>query len=430
MPRPIPGGRVVRRLSGPRAYHAEVKSGLGALVHRLISIADEPTDDDDFRLRKRVGVLAGYITVVAPLGAPFFVRGSPLAFVLGFGFGGFSALNLAVLARSRRFDRYVSVLLMVGAVFTLGADVAIGGFEAGAGMIWAFLLPVYALLALGPRPATGWFFVYLAFLVAALLLDPWVTANVTAPPYAIRLISFAQNLGAPLAITFFLLRYTDLRRRAAEARSEELLTNAIPISIAARLKHGEARIADAYPETTILFADLAGFTPWAGRTDPDIVVSFLDDLFSRFDALAATCGVEKIKTIGDSYMAVAGAPEPRTDHAEAAMALARGMHGALADASARIGLSLGLRIGLASGPVVGGVIGQKRILFDLWGDTVNVASRMESSGVPGRIQVAPSTWELLHGRFTFEERPPVEVKGLGLMTTYLLAEPAGATTGS
>jgi guanylate cyclase len=401
-----------------------VKAGIGALVHRLISIADEPTDDDDFRLRKRVGVLAGYLTVVTPLGAPFIVQASPVAFVVAFGYSGFSALNLAVLARSGRFDRYVNVLLVVGAAFTLGADVLVGGIESGAGMIWAFLVPVYALLVLGPRRATGWFFVYLAFLLVALLLDPWVTANLAPPPYAIRLVAFAQNLGAPLAITFFFLRYTDLRRRAAEARSEELLTNAIPISIAARLKHGDERIADAYPDTTVLFADLVGFTPWAGRTDPDRVVSFLDDLFSRFDALAATCGVEKIKTIGDSYMAVAGAPEPREDHAAAAMQLAHGMLAILAEVRERDGLDLELRIGLASGSVVGGVIGQKRILFDLWGDTVNLASRMESSAVPGRIQVAPSTWELLResAAYSFEAREPIEVKGLGLMTTYLLVE--------
>lgn len=398
-----------------------MKAGLGTLLHRLISIADDPTDDDDVLLRKRAGVLAGYLTIVAPLGAPFLVHGT-MAFVLGFGFSAFSALNLIVLARSKRFDRYVSVLLAVGAVFTLGADVVVGGLQAGAGMIWAFLVPVYALLALGPRRATGWFFVYLGFLVAALLLDPWVTANVTPPPYGIQLITFAQNLGAPLAITFFLLRYTDIRRRAAEARSEELLTNAIPISIASRLKHGEERIADAYPETTVLFADLAGFTPWAQRTDPDVVVSFLDDLFSRFDALAAEQGVEKIKTIGDSYMAVAGAPEPRPDHATAALALASGMLSILGETRSRTGVELGLRIGLASGSVVGGVIGQKRILFDLWGDTVNIASRMESSGVPGRIQVASSTYALLRNAFTFEQREPIEVKGLGPMTTYLLTD--------
>ncbi len=404
-----------------------MKAGLGALVHRFISIADEPTDDDDLRLRKRVGVLAGYFTVVAPLGMPAIGQGSLLSFALGFGMSGLSAVNLVVLARSRRFDRYVAVLLVVGAIFTLSADLLFGGMAAsGAGMVWAFLVPVYALLALGPRRATGWFVVYLVLLLAAILLDPLVSTTVAPPPYAIQLVTFAQSLGAPLAITFFLLRYTDLRRRAAEARSEELLTNAIPMSIAARLKHGDERIADAYPHTTVLFADLVGFTPWAQRTDPDQVVSFLDDLFSRFDELAAVSGVEKIKTIGDSYMAVAGAPEARSDHAEAAMALARGMLLALADARSRLGLALELRIGLASGSVVGGVIGQKRILFDLWGDTVNVASRMESSGVPGRIQVAPSTWALLRSSssLSFEEREAVEVKGLGLMTTYLLAEPA------
>ena len=395
---------------------------MGALLHRLISIADEPADDDDLRLRKRVGVVVGYLTLVAPLGAIFFAAGSPISYAMALGLPALSAINLAVLARSRRFERYVTVLLASGVLFTLAADVLIGGLTAGAGVIWAFLAPVYALLALGPRRATGWFVVYLGVLVVAILLDPWVTATVPGPSYTVRLISFAQNLGVPLGITFFLLRYTDIRRRAAEARSEELLTNAIPISIAARLKHGDSRIADAYPETTVLFADLVGFTPWAGRTDPDDVVSFLDDLFSRFDTLAASCGVEKIKTIGDSYMAVAGAPVPRPDHAAAALALARGMLSVLAESPSRGGPALDARIGLASGPVVGGVIGQKRILFDLWGDTVNLASRMESSGVPGRIQVAGSTWALLRDSFAFEERAPIEVKGLGPMTTYLFVE--------
>jgi adenylate cyclase len=388
----------------------------------LLAIADDPADDDDLRLRKRMGVVVGYLTIMAPLGVPFLGGGSLISYAMGFGLPALSVINLVALARSRRFDRYVTVLLASGAAFTLGADVLIGGVTAGAGVIWAFLGPVYALLALGPRRATGWFVVYLAILAVAILIDPWVTSTVPAPSYAVRLISFAQNLTVPLGITFFLLRYTDLRRRAAEARSEELLTNAIPISIAARLKHGEERIADSYANTTVLFADLAGFTPWAQRTDPDLVVSFLDDLFSRFDKLAASCGVEKIKTIGDSYMAVAGAPEPRPDHAQAAMALARGMLDVLAESRARVGVDLELRVGLASGSVVGGVIGQKRILFDLWGDTVNVASRMESSGVPGRIQVAPSTYALLRDAFSFEQREPIEVKGLGPMTTYLLTE--------
>jgi adenylate cyclase len=398
-----------------------VTIGLRSLLHRLISIADEPADDDDLLLRKHVGVVVGYLTVVAPLGVPLVGGGSLVSYAMGFGLPVMSIANLLLLARTRRFERYVTVTLVSGALFTLAADVVVGGLGAGAGVIWAFLTPVYALLALGPRRATGWFVVYLAVLLAVVLLDPWVTSHVAAPSYTVRLVSFAQNLAVPLGITFFLLRYTDLRRRAAEARSEELLTNAIPTSIAARLKRGDERIADRYPETTVLFADLAGFTPWAQRTDPDAVVSYLDDLFRRFDALAATCGVEKIKTIGDSYMAVAGAPLPRLDHAAAAMSLARGMLEIVGASD----VNLELRVGLASGSVVGGVIGQKRILFDLWGDTVNLASRMESSGLPGRIQVAPSTYGLLRHAFTFEERSGLEVKGLGVLTTYLLRESAG-----
>jgi adenylate cyclase len=237
-----------------------------------------------------------------------------------------------------------------------------------------------------------------------------------------RLIWYAANLAIPLGITFAMLRYTDVRRRRAEARSEELLTNAIPRSIAARLKAGENVIAETYPETTVLFADLVGFTSWSREAGAARVVNFLNELFTRFDEVAEKHGVEKIKTIGDSYMAVAGAPEARADHASAAMQLARAMLAALDEARHGARVPLELRIGLASGPVVGGVIGRQRILFDLWGETVNAASRMESSGVPGRIHVAPTTHLLLRNTWTFEERQPLDVKGLGRMTTYLLSD--------
>lgn len=307
-------------------------------------------------------------------------------------------------------------------------EIALGGLGgSSAAFLFAFLGPVLAILALGPRRATAWFVFYLVVMVVVILLDPLISRTIEPQPYPQRLIFYAANLAIPLAITFVFLRDTDLRRRKAEARSEELLTNAIPKSIAARLKRGDAgRIAETYPDTTVLFADLVGFTSWAQRTDADEVVRSLDDLFSRFDELAATCGVEKIKTIGDSYMAVAGAPVPRDDHAWAALDLARGMLAAVSDARSAPVLALELRIGLASGSVVGGVIGQKRIQFDLWGDTVNLASRMESSGVPGRIQVAASTWALLRdvSSLSFERREAVEVKGMGRLTTYLLADPA------
>jgi adenylate cyclase len=391
------------------------------IFHRLLTIADNPSDDDDERLRKRFGVAAGYISVVAPLSVIGAAPGRVAAMPLGFSLSLICVANLVVLARSQRFDRYVIVLLSAGTVFTVVATIMIGGVgPAGSAMVWAFLGPVYAMLALGPRRATVWFAVFVAALVVIVLVDPLVRSAVRPLGYPIRLLSYTFNLAGPAAIIFLLFRYSDLKRREAQARSDELLFNAIPIAIAARLKRGEARIAEIYRATTVVFADIAGFTPWAQQTDPARVVGLLDALFTRFDELAAECGVEKIKTIGDSYMAVAGAPTARVDHADAGLSFGRGMLQAVEEWRSVNAVMLQLRVGLASGRVVGGVIGQRRILFDLWGDTVNMASRMEASGIPGRIQVAPSTWELLRELHSFEKRDDVDVKGLGSMTTYLL----------
>lgn len=398
-----------------------------AWLDRVIGLADEPTDDDDLRLRKRVVVIAGYVLVVAPLQLPVLAQGLPLSWFVAVTMPLVSGINLLVLARSRRFVRYVHVLIVMVLAFPAVIEVLLGGLAgSSASLIFAFLGPVLALLGLGPGRATAWFVAFAAVVIGVILLDAPVSSRIPAQPYPMRLAFYAANLLIPLGFTFALLRYTDVRRRRAEARSNELLTNAIPPSIAARLRRGEERIAESYPETTVLFADLAGFTPWVRRTDPAQVVSFLDALFTRFDELAVAAGVEKIKTVGDEYMAVVGAPEARADHASTAVRFALGMLGAVEEARRGLGVPLALRIGLASGPVVGGVIGRRRILFDLWGDTVNIASRMQSSGVPGRIQVAPSTRALLGDDYAFDEREPVEVKGLGPMTTFLLAGPAGA----
>jgi adenylate cyclase len=195
------------------------------------------------------------------------------------------------------------------------------------------------------------------------------------------------------------------------------------------LRRGERRIAEAYPEATVIFADIVAFTPWAGRTDPGRVVSMLDDLFTRFDAATNQVGLEKIKTMGDAYMAVAGAPEPMRDHAQAAIRLAELMLDEVAAWRQANALELEMRIGMASGAVVGGVIGDRRILFDLWGGTVNTASRMQSFGVAGRIQVSASTRELLPESYRFETRD-VEIEGIGNVRAYLLvSSPADGRPG-
>ena len=393
---------------------------VGRAFQRLLSMADDPSDDDDLRLRKRVGVAAGLLTILAPLTLPIQVLGHPLSYVLGLALSLFSIGNLAVLARTHRFDRYVVALIAAGTVWVPLAQLVGGGITGSSpGMVWAFLVPAYAILALGPRRAMPWFFAFVASVGLMAVVDPWARETFGVPPYLFQVIGWSMNVVVPLSIVFVLLRYTDLRRRAAEARADELLTNAIPAPIAARLKHGEERIAETYSQTTVLFADLVGFTRWANVTSPGEVVGLLEDLFTRFDIVAAERGIEKLKTIGDEYMAVAGAPIPRDDHADVAVRAARDMLDAADRWRQEHGLDLQIRIGLASGPVVGGVIGQRRILFDLWGDTVNTAARMQSSGVPGRIQVSEATMRSASGPFEYEERT-VEVKGLGSLTTYLL----------
>lgn len=216
---------------------------------------------------------------------------------------------------------------------------------------------------------------------------------------------------------FLHLSSDDLERE--RKRSDELLLNILPEPVADRLKKGERTIADSTDAATILFADIVGFTPLSGCMSPSELVKILNQLFSAFDDLAHQCGVEKIKTIGDAYMAVAGLPEPHPDHAERALRLARGLLEIMRGFNAEHDTDLALRIGLNTGPVVAGVIGKRKFTYDLWGDAVNVASRMESHGVPGRIHLTESTYRLLKEAHSFECRGEIAVKGLGAMKTYL-----------
>ena len=206
------------------------------------------------------------------------------------------------------------------------------------------------------------------------------------------------------------------------ARSERLLLNILPAPIAERLKASEESIAEHSDGVTVLFADIVGFTPLSARKTPRALVELLNRIFSEFDALADAHGLEKIKTIGDAYMAVAGLPQPWPDHAARAARMALAMRDATARVSAETGEELALRIGLHSGPVVAGVIGRRKFTYDMWGDTVNTASRMESHGVPGAIHCTEATAMLLKGVFQLQPRGAMEIKGKGEMRTFLLTD--------
>lgn len=207
---------------------------------------------------------------------------------------------------------------------------------------------------------------------------------------------------------------------AEQERSERLLLNVLPASIAARLKQTDGVIADAFGEVTVLFADIVDFTRRSQLIAPGQVVQSLNDLFSVFDQLAQRQGLEKIKTIGDAYMVVGGLPDPRPDHAEAVAEMALAIREEVTGRSDPSGQPLAVRIGIDTGPVVAGVIGRSKFSYDLWGDTVNTASRMESHGVAGCIQVTARTYQRLRGGYRFERRGPIQVKGKGEMVTYFL----------
>lgn len=221
------------------------------------------------------------------------------------------------------------------------------------------------------------------------------------------------------------LRIRDLQHKRQllaieQEKNLRLLLNVLPAAIAERLKRGEHTIAERFENVTVLFADLVGFSDFVNHTDPAQLVALLNDLFSRFDRLASHLGLEKIKTIGDGYMVVAGMPTPNAHHADAAARMALAMLEATADLNRERNLQLQLRIGLNSGPVVAGVIGRNKFAYDLWGATVNLAARMQSTGIPDRIHVAVHTHKLLADKFRLTPRGTTECKGFGVVQTFIL----------
>ena len=280
------------------------------------------------------------------------------------------------------------------------------------GLEWAWLAAVLAVIGAG--------------LAAALNVMVPHSTDVLSPQ-ALS-INFALNIAVNTAISFLVVLYMARQTTRAEAtaereheRSETLLKNILPPPIAERLKGSAgAEIADAYPEASVLFIDMAGFTSLAGATTPDVLVHFLNNVYTRFDALAEHYGLEKIKTTGDSYMVVGGVPEPLADHAALVADFALDVRDAMIGVVDPLGRAMPVRIGIASGPVVAGVVGKRKFFYDVWGDAVNTASRMESTGEVGKIQVSPATYQLLASRFDFLERGIVKVRGKGTMQTWFL----------
>jgi adenylate cyclase len=277
------------------------------------------------------------------------------------------------------------------------------------------LIVLAALLALGYRAASWWFAAFVGSVVYAALIH-----NRIDPVYEPRPTSVAAwNLIATGAITFVVTVYFVRQRDRFQKQSDDLLHNILPDEIAVRLKANASMVADSFESASVLFADVVDFTPMSAGMSAADLVALLNRIFTTFDAFVDELGIEKIKTVGDEYMVASGVPVPRKDHAEdvADLTLRRRDHVASNEFE---GPRIRLRIGINSGPVVAGIIGTHKFAYDLWGDVVNTASRMESEGLPGSIQISATTFSLIEDRFVCERRGLIPVKGKGEMDTYIL----------
>jgi len=410
---------------------------MGRLFSYIAGIGAAANESDDERIPRILYVGASFGSVPALLfyGWLFLRFGAPLAALAMFGYLAVSVLCLLLFGLSRRyFHTYLRIFLCAHLLASVAVTFVLGGIAASAvHVMWGLLAPLGALMLLTPREATRWFLTYLGVLVLGLGFSYTIgqPLNVLSPGAGLRLA--VMNITGVSIFAFAMLYYFVQQRdlafrllRGERERSEDLLLNILPKDIVAVLKNNPQTIANQFDGATILFADVVNFTPLAATMAPTQIVELLNQVFSYFDSLVDKYEVEKIKTIGDCYMVAGGVPRSRPDHAHVMTRLALEMRDYVEHHEFG-GHRLALRIGLNSGPVVAGVIGQKKFIYDLWGDAVNTASRMESQGSAGIIQITAATYDLIAGDFTCEPRGKVDVKGKGEMEVWQVVGCRGKT---
>lgn len=408
------------------------------LVRSVTRLGADPADTDELRLRKMVGVSSvalGGLPLIAGYGLLFLILGEPTAGTVMLAAAILMAVGLVTYRRSRDFAAHNVYWLALTHSSAFVCSLSLGGFlRDGLFSFWGIVVPIIATVTNKPRHAFIWFTLYALEIAAMLLAEPVLRHSNNLSPATIAVLS-AVNIvcfaGFVMCIVlFFVLQQDVLLRlvRAEQARSDTLLLNILPREIAEQLRGGQRLIADRFADVSVLFADIVGFTPLAATMQPIELVELLNEVFSFFDSLVDEYALEKIKTIGDCYMVAAGAPRPRSDHAQVLARMALRVQAEMRTRTFGRGIRLEFRIGIHSGPVVAGVIGHKKFIYDLWGDAVNTASRMESHGNPGAVQISEATWRLLADEFECEPRGSVDIKGKGAMSVWLVTgERAGAT---
>lgn len=366
------------------------------LINRLLSVGADPTDPPNVRQRKRlmVGVIWGIVffdLFALPFGAA--LGAGQLAALLSLTIFVFLGILAAIQLRPALFSLCLHVLCLYVLLNILGSTLLFGGIVTGiAVLIVGLLTPILALLMLGARAGIFWFGAFMITIIAVAILSNWVPARyLFEVPDLFRTYLPAANLTLVGVIIFLTLMYFIRQRDEFQTKSDNLLLNILPGEIAERLKEGEETIADSYESASIMFVDLVNFTPLSAASTPKEMVILLSQIFSHIDELVEEYKAEKIETIGDSYMVAAGLPVLRQDHAHVIANLALAIQAYFASGVMIHGQPINCRIGINSGPLMAGVIGRKKISYHVWGDTVNTASRMESHGIPGQIQISEST---------------------------------------
>ncbi len=398
---------------------------LGRIWQFVRSFGAYPGETDVHRGKRQIVVGYFFFGVLArvPFAAGEFAGGTPWAGVVDVGavlvgLVGLSALRI----RPGWFTWIVNAGLFFLLAEVLAATLVVGGLVPSALVILFGLIAVVgALIVLDTWAAFAWFVAFLLTLTLAVVLP-----GVIPPIYVVETTAgdLAFTVFGVAAFVFAAMAYFVRQRDRLQAESDGLLHNILPDEIAGRLKASQTMIADDYVAASVLFADVVDFTPMSAEMSPPELVGLLNAVFTTFDGLVNELGLEKIKTIGDAYMVAAGVPRERPDHADAIADLALRIRDCV-QTTTFAGHRISLRIGINSGPVVAGIVGTHKFAYDLWGDVVNTASRMESEGVPGSIQVSQATCELIRDRYLCEPRGGIHVKGKGEMNTFILVSKRG-----
>ena len=396
-----------------------------------------PSDSEEVRLQKSLLIFATGLISFASMFWLFIYwqLGPQISSTIPFLFQLLLIGNLAFYLKTLRFEFFRQTQLALFLFMPFVAQWSMGNFISASGVsLWALLAPIGAVLIVGPREALAWFIAYLVLTALSGFFDFYL-ADAALPyqvPTRISVFFFALNFAAVSSIVFLLLRFATTEKhkiqahleeahqllQEEQARSERLLLNILPGPIAERLKSSNQTIADGFSDVSVMFVDIVNFTRIAEGLKPQEVFTMLNRIFSSFDELAETYGLEKIKTIGDAYMVAGGLNDACHDYTAALVDMALDMRDLLQRDFHVNSRHLEVRIGIGSGPVVAGVVGKKKFIYDLWGDTVNIASRITGEGPPGMVQIDERSYLRLRDRFDFLSPETVHLKGKGNMTVY------------